>query len=300
MELRDIEYFAVVAEHCHLGRAAEALGLSTPAVSKSLRRLEKSVHAKLVKRTPQGLAITAEGSALLSHVHRLRMSLHDVVHEISDVSQGRIGQLRLGTHAGLIDDLVAPASTILLKNAHKVTLTVTIGNNPMLLPAIRNGQLDLIVGAIPRVASPDVAYDHLFDDNFVVYASSTHRLAKASRVTISELAKERWALPEPNILPWDWLHRTFENNGLDFPRVAMISVSPSLKFHTVSTTDLVGFTSMRALRQTAPELQLTILPVRDRSWVRRVGIGYRKDAYVSPAVHRFIEIVRTTAKQLPG
>jgi DNA-binding transcriptional LysR family regulator len=55
MDLRDIEYFAVVAQHGHLGRAAEALGLGQPALSMSLRRLEKSAQAKLVKRTPKGV-----------------------------------------------------------------------------------------------------------------------------------------------------------------------------------------------------------------------------------------------------
>ena len=49
--MRDVEYFAVVAEHGHVGRAAEALGLSQPALSRSLRRLESSEQAKLVTRT---------------------------------------------------------------------------------------------------------------------------------------------------------------------------------------------------------------------------------------------------------
>ena len=60
MELRDIEYFAVAAEHRHLGRAAAALGLSQPALSKSLRRLENALQAKLVKRTPKGIDLTPE------------------------------------------------------------------------------------------------------------------------------------------------------------------------------------------------------------------------------------------------
>ena len=58
MELRDIEYFAVIAEHGHLGRASEALGLSQPALSKSLRRLEEAVEARLFNRTPKGMELT--------------------------------------------------------------------------------------------------------------------------------------------------------------------------------------------------------------------------------------------------
>jgi len=69
MELREIEYFAVIAEHGHLGRAAEVLGLSQPALSKSLRRLEQALQAKLVKRTSKrgrtnfrGFCSPAEGA----------------------------------------------------------------------------------------------------------------------------------------------------------------------------------------------------------------------------------------------
>jgi DNA-binding transcriptional LysR family regulator len=58
MELRDIEYFAVIAEHGSLARAAEGLGLSQPALSKCLRWLENAVEAKLVKRTSKGVELT--------------------------------------------------------------------------------------------------------------------------------------------------------------------------------------------------------------------------------------------------
>ena len=88
MELRDLEYFAAIAEYGHLGRAAEALGLSQPALSKCLRRLEKAVDAKLVMRTPKGVALTSVGAALRTHAKRLSLSLTDVVHEAADLSQG--------------------------------------------------------------------------------------------------------------------------------------------------------------------------------------------------------------------
>ena len=62
--LRDIEYFPVVAKHGHLGRAADALGLTQSALSKSLRRLEQAMQAKLVRRTSKGMALTTVGVAL--------------------------------------------------------------------------------------------------------------------------------------------------------------------------------------------------------------------------------------------
>jgi len=64
MELRDIEYFAVLAEHGNVGRAAAALGISQPALSKCLQRLETALATKLVDRTTKGVELTAEGTAL--------------------------------------------------------------------------------------------------------------------------------------------------------------------------------------------------------------------------------------------
>src|SRR5215471_10219627 len=105
MQLRDIEYFAVVAEHAHLGRAADALGLSQPALSKSLRRLEEALQAKLVRRTPKGVELTPEGSVLFLRVRELRLSLQGVAREVAEVGEGRVGYLRIGVGFPMSEEL---------------------------------------------------------------------------------------------------------------------------------------------------------------------------------------------------
>src|SRR5262249_62021556 len=148
MELRDIEYFAVVAEHAHLGRAAEALGLSQPALSKSLRRLEQALQAKLVKRTPKGVELTAEGSVLFQRVRELRLSLQGVAREIADISQGRVGHLRTGVGPQIPEQFLSSAFTALLKDAPRTKLIGTVSDNDLMVPALRNGQLDVVVNYI--------------------------------------------------------------------------------------------------------------------------------------------------------
>ena len=153
MELRDIEYFAVIAEHGHLGRAADALGLSQPALSKSLRRLEQALQVKLVKRTPKGVELTAEGSVLLLRVRELRLSLQGVAREIADVSQGRVGHLRIGVSAAISERLLSAAFAALLKDAPRTKLIVSVSDNDLMVPALCNGELDLIIHYLPRYAA---------------------------------------------------------------------------------------------------------------------------------------------------
>ncbi len=145
MDLRDIEYFAVIAEHRHLGRAAEALGLGQPALSISLRRLEQAADAKLVRRTPKGVELTVVGAALLSHVRRLQLARDDLAREVADLAHGKAGHLRIGASPGNTESLLPGACSTLLKDAARITLDVTVQDNDALLPALRKGDLDLVV-----------------------------------------------------------------------------------------------------------------------------------------------------------
>ena len=298
MELRDIEYFAVVAEHGHLGRAAEALGLSTPALSKSLRRLEHSLQAKVVKRTPKGVELTAEGSALLLHVRELRLSLQDVAREIADLRQGRVGYLRIGTGPIPAEYLLPAVLVATLKDAPKVTVRISVSDSDLMIPALRNGELDLIVNFLRASLPEGLVQEHLYDDTFVVFASADHRLTRLRRVTLADLAQERWALSEPTLLYRQWLNRKFQDSGMLPPRVAVETRSVRLRLQTLASSDLVDFTSRHIFRQAAQQFGLKELPVKELEWRRPVGVIYREGGYLPPAAKRFIEILKATAKEI--
>lgn len=100
-----------------MGRAAEALDLSATALSKCLRRLEKSVGAKLVQRTSNGVALTAVGTALLTRIGPLHGILNDVRHEAADLAQGRAGHLHVGASLGPNEGRLVHAYVSLLKKS---------------------------------------------------------------------------------------------------------------------------------------------------------------------------------------
>jgi DNA-binding transcriptional LysR family regulator len=296
MELRDIEYFAVVAEHGHLGRAAEALGLSTPALSKSLRRLEQAMGAKLVKRTPKGVELTAAGAALSSHVRRLRLALGDVAREVADIGRGHTGHVRVGANRVGIDYLLPAAWSAVFKDAPKLSLKVIDGGSDILVPALRSGQLDLIIGFIPLHPEEDIAQEHLLGDAFVVSASANHRLAHLKRVTLADVARERWALGAAMVPDWQWLHRVFADNGLAPPEVAIETSAAQLRLRAVASSELLGFAPRQFVLHAAP--LVVELRVKELTWPCRLGVRYRKDAYLSPAARRLIEILKATAKEI--
>jgi len=298
MDLRDIEYFAVIAEHGHLGRAAEALGLGQPALSISLRRLEQAAKSKLVKRTPKGVELTAVGSALLSHVRRLQLARSDLARELADLAHGRAGYLRIGTGPTITENLLAVTCTELLKDSAKVSFKITVSDNDVMIPAVRDGELDLIVNYLRPHPLENLVQEKLYEDEHGVIASASHPLTRKKRVTLADLAQEKWALTEPALLSQQWLSRKFQENGYHPPLCAFESRSIRLRLQAVASSDLLGFTSRQVLRQTAQRFRLVEIPVKELKWTRPIGVIYRKDAYLSPAAKRFIEILKATAKEI--
>jgi DNA-binding transcriptional LysR family regulator len=296
MELRDIEYFAVVAEHGSVRRAAEALDLSPPALSMSLRRLEKAMAAKLVVRTPKGVELTAVGSALLAQVRRIRLTLDDVTREAADLSQGRAGHLRIGTSSGNSELSLPEACSTLLMESPKVTVTVAVLDNDTLLPALRKGDLDLcVIHHSQQNPPPDLSLVQVRQDEFVVYCAANHRLAKSKSLSIEDVAQERWASTSASAYTASQsLSRVFDNHGLPSPRIALVSESGRFKRWVVANSDLLGVGLRRVIQADAPRLRLSILPVKNLGWVRAVAVAYRKGGYLSPAACRFIEILRKT------
>ncbi len=295
--MRDVEYFAVVAEHGHVGRAAEALGLSQPALSRSLRRLESSMQAKLVTRTPKGVELTTVGSALLNRVRHLRLAVDDVVREAGDLSRGAAGHLRIGVGPVIAEHFLPRACSALFKSAPKITVKTTIAHHHVLLPALLNGEFDLLLSGIPTADHPSLAHEHLYDDEFAIIASTLHRLAARKWVTLADLMLERWASSSQNVA-WQSLQRAFEQNRLALPNLALDVSATLLMLQVVAASDLVGFASKGVLQQAQPRLRVVELRVKGLQWSRRVGVSYRNNAYLSPAALRFIEIVKSIAKDI--
>ena len=298
LDLRDVEYFAVIAEHKHLGRAAEALGLGQPALSISLRRLEVAAGAKLVDRTPKGVELTAVGAALLGHVARLRLARDDLAREIGDLAHGQAGFLRIGASPSNLLAVLPEVCGRLVNDSPKLTLSVSALDNEALLPALRKGALDIAIGHTQQFRDPEVTEIILQEDEFVVYCAARHRLSKQKSLSLSELTADRWVASEANAsAPWLSLRQFFAERGLPTPRIALTSPSTALNLRAVACSELLGISNRRNVLAAAATLRLVVLKVKDLAWMRHAVIFHRKNAYLSPLAARFIEAMKTAAKK---
>jgi DNA-binding transcriptional LysR family regulator len=291
MELRDLEYFAVLAEHGNIRRASQALGLSAPALSKSLRRLEGSMRCRLFERSSKGITPTPAGVLLLSRVARLRLALRDVAQEASDLSSGRAGHLRVA--ANPVDCECLPAAFLpLLDAAPRLAIQVFVMDIDVSLPMLDKGDLDLAIVVMPEQCPAGFVSEPLYDDEYAVCCSVDHPLARRRRLRVEDLVEERWALSDASVRPSQVLRRVFQARGLPPPQVALETRSTQVKHETLSRSNLVGFGSRRMTRAAAARFGLKALNINGLTFPRPVCALYRNDGYLSPFARKLLDALK--------
>ena len=298
MEFRDLRYFSAVAEHQNIGRAAEALNLSATALGKSLRRLEKSVGAKLVQRAPKGVALTAVGAALLTRIGPLQGMLNDVLHEATDLAEGHAGHVNVGATPSTAETVVANACVTLSKESPRITLKVTVASAASLGHTLHKGEMDFCVADVAAFSPAQFVHERLYENREIVFASANHRLAKRKQVSVADLACERWASTiSTSRPPWQALFEAFKNNGLSPAGVALDTNSQEVRMQAIAYSDYLGVNTRYFVRQQARRFPIVELPVKEMSVVRNLSINHRKGAYLSPSAQRLIDILKEQARK---
>lgn len=204
MDLPDtwqLRYFLAVAEKLHFGRAAEALHISQPPLSRAIRALEERVGAELFMRSKRRVELTAAGVRLLEEARRVTVQLERAVSEVRGMAAGERGRLRIG-FVSLADYGVLPG---LLREFKALRPGVTLALREMLSPdqsaALARGELDfgLLLPPVPDAAGLEHAV--VQRERFVVALPARHRLARRRRLRMRELRGEPFVMVPREIAP---------------------------------------------------------------------------------------------------
>lgn len=297
LDLRDLRYFEAIAQTGGLGRAAAVLHRTQPALTGCIRRLEEALGAKLFEKAGRGIRLTAAGQALVRRARSLRLSADDAVREIAEIGAGVAGQVRIGVLPTLARFLMPPLCRVFLKDAPGVRIHTVIAQNDVLSARLDAGEVDMILTTGTQ-ASEDLVAEPVLEDDAVVIASRSHPILARRRPGLTDLLDYRWVLAPPTVGTRQWLDRVFRQRGLPVPDVQietnLILMMPTL----IHQTDLLTFTSRLHVGKNDAGGTLREVRLRETTMRRRFDLVYRRDAYLSPAGLRLVDLLRKKGNSL--
>ncbi len=191
----DLTYFLTVASTGTLARAAEQLGISQPAVTKAIQRLERKVGVTLVERTARGSVLTEAGKVFHTRVSGVSMQLDSALQEARDIGGGHAGLLRIGATPATTSFALRSLFPTLLVERPAARFSVTTAFSDALLDAIDKREVELAVCPLPETLDASMAKEVLYDDHYSLMVSTAHPLAKRESVTVDDLVDCEWARP---------------------------------------------------------------------------------------------------------
>ncbi|WP_439587009.1 LysR family transcriptional regulator [Hydrogenophaga sp.] len=287
MDLRDLHYFEVIADLQHVGEAARVLHKSQPTLTSCLRRLEKQVGCALVERAGRGIRLTAAGQALRDFSVKTRLSIRDAEVALRSAAAGLSGEVKLGLVPSAAQFLLPEIVRAVFQDMPDVLLKTEVATFAMLDPRLHAGEFDFIVVGDSHPADGVVSLP-LAPDEIVPAAAPDHPVFQLAKPKLADLALYRWIL-QPRTFPHrQWIEDAFRQAGLPPPHVQVETNMLNLQPQLVASSGLLTVLPKLQLGADAPLRQIN---VPGCVLCRRLVICYRRDAYVSPAARRLMNVL---------
>jgi DNA-binding transcriptional LysR family regulator len=299
LKLRDLHILLAVVQHGSMARAAAELAVSQPAVSKAIADLEHVLGLRLLDRGRNGIEPTAYGRALAARGRTIFDELKKGVEELAFLADPTVGDLRIASTESLAAGFLPAVIENFSREQPHVRLEVAQAvMNAQHYRDLRDRGIDLLLGRIPaQFDEDDLDLDTVYDDPVVVVASRRSKWARLRRVTLADLAEERWVLPPADTLAGFLAAEWFRACSIEMPHACITTLSIHLCCRLAATGQFVSTLPLSVLRTADLDQVFKVLPIKLPVQPRPVGIVTLKNRTLSPVATRFIECAHRTAKQ---
>ena len=189
MTLTELKYVVALAHERHFGRAAQKCFVTQPTLSLALAKLEDELGVKLFERNKNEVLVTARGQAIVEQARRVLDEVGKISHIAKGAQDQLAGALRLGVIPTIGPYLLPDLVPILRKRAPSMPLAIEENLTGNLAPMLREGELDVVVIALP-FAVPGVKTRVVYEEPFSVVVPEGHPWESRKAVKPSELAEQ--------------------------------------------------------------------------------------------------------------
>lgn len=295
MKLNALRDFATVAEKGSLRAAARQLGMTQPAISRSIQELERELGIALFERRARGVMLTRLGEIFLRRVSRVHSELR--------VAREELDQLRGSVNGRLTLALSSVAHIALLPGALKpfrerypdVTMEIIDAVYPNVEADLRDGRIDCYVGPAPSDATADLLVEELFGNRRLILCRKGHPLAHAR--SLRELVGASWITTSITYKAEEEIGPLFAQHGLPPPRLVMQAHSTLTFLTAMVSSDLLMLLPVQWVQSPLLRDAVVAIPVAESLPAPPMCIVRRTGLPLTPAGEYFCDMIRRSVPQ---
>ncbi|MBC9724080.1 LysR family transcriptional regulator [Streptomyces sp. TRM68367] len=283
MDLLQLRYFRTVARFEHISRAAEALRVAQPSVSRTIARLEAELGTPLFDREGRRVRLNQYGTMFLRHVERALSELDDAQRALLDARDRGLGRVSVAAETLLtLTGLLAGFRT----DHPRAEVRLFQCTAQEMERRLRGREVDFCLASQP-LTGPALASAELFREEVLLAVPLGHRLAGRDGVTIAELAAEPFVTPRPGYWQRALLDRLFAAEGLT-PVLSCEGDEPGASGDLIGAGLGIGLVPAMS-RELGMRARVDWVRVDAPQCHRVLSLVWRADAYHSEAARRFRE-----------
>ncbi|PLL67222.1 LysR family transcriptional regulator, partial [Klebsiella quasipneumoniae] len=280
-----------------LGRAAETLNLSQPALSKTLNELEQLTGTRLFERGRLGAQLTLVGEQFLTHAVKVLDALNSAGQALNRKEGLNNDIVRIGALPTAALGILPTVIGQFHKQQKDITLQVATMNNTMLLAGLKSGEIDIGIG---RMSDPELMsglhYELLFLESLKLVVRPGHPLLQET-VTLSRVMEWPVVVSPKGTVPRQNAEALLQSQGCKMPAGCIETLSASLSRQLTVDFDYVWFVPSGAVKDDLRRGVLTALPIATQGAGEPIGILTRVDATLTPGTHTLLSAIR---KSMPA
>lgn len=303
IRLRHLSCFVAIAQERNLGRAAERLHLSQPAVSKTLSELEALAGARLVARGRQGAQLTPAGERFLRHAVEVTHALESAATALAGAGEPSASVVKVGALPTVSGVLLPTAIARLHEQRPHAGVQLSTAANTELLTALRTGELDFMLGRMSEPAMMQgVSFELLYAEPLAFVVRPGHPLLEQPGATISLQAVLDYPLvvATAGTVPRHHAETFFQKHGLRLPPGCTETLAVSVARLLACRSNAVWITPEGVAQDDLNEGWLVRLDVPTPGTEEPVGLLRRSAAESSEIAEELIRLLRESASTYVG
>lgn len=287
---RNITAFLAVARGGNLTQAADQVGLTQPALTKKIRRLEQDLGGKLFDRSARGMKLTESGELFLRRAEAIETHWLQAYEEIKAKEDGALDVLAIVSGAAFHTKIAPQLVRELAREFPSTRFVVTFDVLGQSLPMLESGEVHLCLGAFIAEPPDGIVTSKFIDVQTAVYCSNNSPLARLSHVRPSDLVGYEWVVYKRDLHAATHINNFFIRHELHTPRIALEVDALAASMMIVKDSPYLT-AAPSLLESVATQAGLVRLPMAEYIWEHSSGAWYRQSSLQYPIIRRALELL---------